>query len=74
MARKSLIVRHAKMMKEKFEWKKPTRTINQSTKYYNRCLVCGRVKWFVREFGMCRICVRKYARKWELMWVRKSSW
>jgi len=41
---------------------------------YNRCQRCGRPRAYMRDFGMCRICVRELASKGELPGVRKASW
>ena len=41
---------------------------------YNRCPVCGRPRGYIRDFGMCRICFRKYASQGDLPGVKKSSW
>lgn len=41
---------------------------------YNRCSRCGRPRAYLRDFGMCRICVRELASKGELPGVRKASW
>jgi ribosomal protein S14 len=41
---------------------------------YNRCRRCGRPRAFLRQFGMCRLCVRELAHKGELPGVRKASW
>lgn len=41
---------------------------------YNRCGKCGRPRGYMRKFDLCRICFREYARKGELMGVKKSSW
>ncbi len=40
---------------------------------YNRCRRCGRARAYLRDFGMCRICVRELASKGELPGVRKAS-
>ncbi|MFW5890902.1 MAG: hypothetical protein ACOCUI_01640 [bacterium] len=37
--------------------------MKNSTKYYNRCKVCGKTRSYMRDFGVCRICFRKYARE-----------
>lgn len=69
MARKSLVAKQAKMYEKRFvEGKKLP-----WTKYYNRCRTCGRNRSFMREFGICRVCFRKYAREGLIMWVKKSS-
>ena len=41
---------------------------------YNRCKRSGRSRAYIRDFGMCRICVRELASKGELPGVRKASW
>lgn len=41
---------------------------------YNRCRRCGRSRAYLRDFGMCRICVRELASRGELPGVRKASW
>ena len=41
---------------------------------YNRCNRCGRSRAYIRDFGMCRICVRELASRGELPGVRKASW
>ena len=69
MARKALVAKQAKLYKKRFEEGKSV-----GTKYYNRCGLCGRSKSYIREFGICRVCFRKYAREGMLMWVRKASW
>lgn len=51
---------------------------NQTPKFkvrgYNRCKRCGRPRAYLRDFGMCRICVRQLAGRGELPGVRKASW
>jgi small subunit ribosomal protein S14 len=70
MARKSLKVKQWKMYEKKFiKWEKLI-----GTKYYNRCKLCWRSKSYMRDFGICRVCFRKYAREGKIMWVRKASW
>jgi len=71
MARASLKVKQSKMYEKRFtEWK----DLKQPTKYYNRCRVCGRSKSYIRDFGVCRVCLRKFARDGMVMWLRKASW
>jgi small subunit ribosomal protein S14 len=41
---------------------------------YNRCLLCGRPRAYMRRFGLCRICFRKLALDGQIPGVRKSSW
>ena len=61
MAKKSMIAKAKK--KPKFK-----------VRGYNRCSRCGRPRAYIRDFGMCRICVRELASKGELPGVRKASW
>ncbi len=61
MARKALIVKSKK--KPKF-----------STRIIRRCFRCGRVRGYMRDFDLCRICFRELANKGEIPGVKKSSW
>ncbi|MEA1902660.1 MAG: type Z 30S ribosomal protein S14 [Actinomycetota bacterium] len=61
MARKSLVV-------------KANREPKFKVRGYNRCKRCGRSRAYMRDFGMCRICMRELASKGELPGVRKASW
>ncbi len=74
MARSSKVAK-ANKLKLKFlnaikDWRKP----KFATKVFNICGVCGRTRWYIWKFDMCRICVREKANAWELPGVRKSSW
>ena len=40
----------------------------------NRCHLCGRPRGYMRKFGLCRICFRKFASEGLIPGVRKSSW
>ena len=61
MARKALIAKSKK--KPKF-----------STRKVRRCFRCGRVRGYMRDFDLCRICFRELANKGEIPGVKKSSW
>ncbi len=74
MARKSLIVKHARLEEKRIKNLKEGNKVKWATKHYNRCKVCWRTRSYMREFWICRICFRKYARQWLIAWVRKSSW
>lgn len=50
------------------------RTPKFQVRAYNRCKICGRPHAYMRKFGICRVCFRKYASKGELPGVRKASW
>jgi small subunit ribosomal protein S14 len=70
MARSALKVKQAKLYEKRFvKWE----TLPQSTKYYNRCRLCGRSKAYIRDFGVCRVCLRKYWRDGMIMGLRKAS-
>lgn len=45
-----------------------------STRYRNRCRLCGRPRAYYRDFGICRICFRKLAHDGLIPGVTKSSW
>ncbi|ABP67852.1 small subunit ribosomal protein S14 [Caldicellulosiruptor bescii] len=61
MARKALIIKQQRP--QKF-----------STRYYNRCKICGRPRAYLRKFGVCRLCFRKLAHNGEIPGVKKASW
>jgi len=64
MARASLKVKQSKMYEKRFTL---GQELKQPTKYYNRCRLCGRSKSYIRDFGVCRVCLRKYARDGMIM-------
>ncbi|MBP1633168.1 MAG: ribosomal protein, partial [Acidobacteria bacterium] len=45
-----------------------------SVRAYTRCGRCGRPRAYLRQFGMCRICMRELAHRGELPGVRKAAW
>jgi small subunit ribosomal protein S14 len=45
-----------------------------STRLRNRCQICGRPRGYYRDFGLCRICLRKMAHDGLIPGLRKSSW
>ena len=45
-----------------------------STRYYNRCKICGRPHAYIRKYGVCRECFRKLAHDGEIPGVKKASW
>ncbi len=45
-----------------------------STRYRNRCRLCGRPRGYIRDFGLCRICFRTLAHRGEIPGIAKSSW
>jgi small subunit ribosomal protein S14 len=61
MAKKSLVAKARR--KQKF-----------AVREYNRCLLCGRPRAFLRKFAMCRICFRTLASRGEIPGIIKASW
>lgn len=45
-----------------------------STRANNRCKRCGRVRAYIRKFGLCRLCFREMALRGEIPGVKKASW
>ena len=45
-----------------------------STRYYNRCKICGRPHSYTRKYGICRLCFRKLAYQGEIPGIKKASW
>jgi small subunit ribosomal protein S14 len=60
MAKKSIITRETRR--------------KYSIRVRNRCKVCGRPRGYIRRFGLCRICFRKYALEGKIPGVVKASW
>ena len=74
MTRLALKVKQQKLEKIRIESLESWIKRSFPTRHYNRCWLCGRSRSYMREFGICRICFRKYAREWLIMGVKKSSW
>lgn len=53
---------------------KAKRTPKFMARRVNRCSRCGRSRAYLREFDLCRICMREMAHKGYLPGVKKSSW
>jgi small subunit ribosomal protein S14 len=53
---------------------KQQRPQKYSTREYNRCKICGRPHGYIRKFGICRLCFRKYAHEGIIPGVKKASW
>ncbi|MCA2959771.1 MAG: type Z 30S ribosomal protein S14 [Silvanigrellales bacterium] len=45
-----------------------------STRAKNRCKQCGRPRGYYRDFGVCRICLRKLALNGQIPGMVKASW
>ncbi|PIQ69771.1 type Z 30S ribosomal protein S14 [Candidatus Shapirobacteria bacterium CG03_land_8_20_14_0_80_40_19] len=63
MASRAKIIRESNKKMLKYE-----------TRHRNRCLLCGRPRGYLRMFGLCRLCFRKFANRGEIPGVRKASW
>ena len=53
---------------------KSRRPAKYKVQEHNRCYLCGRPHAYIRKFGLCRICFRKFALLGQIPGVRKSSW
>ncbi len=74
MARTALIVKTKRRQDIATKQHAANKKITNSTKVYNRCKNCGKVKGYMRRFGVCRICFREFASNGKIMGVKKSSW
>lgn len=61
MAKKSMVV-------------KANRKAKFSSRAYSRCNICGRPHSVYRDFGICRVCLRKMANEGLIPGLKKSSW
>jgi len=53
---------------------KSKRTPKFEVRQVNRCTRCGRARSYLRDFNLCRICVREMAHQGFLPGIRKASW
>lgn len=53
---------------------KQKRAAKFSTRAYTRCNICGRPHSVYKDFGLCRICLRKMANEGLIPGMKKSSW
>lgn len=74
MAKKSLIAKQLHREKRRLNALQDGKKMKNSTKHYNRCKLCGRQHWYIRDFGICRVCFRTYARQWLILGIRKAAW
>jgi len=74
VARTALIVKCNRKKKQYINALSAGRKPVKSTRVYNRCKICGRNRGYMRDFALCRICFREFARQGKVMGVRKSSW
>ena len=74
MAKTSLIVKQQKLEDSRLQAVAKGTQMPNISKHYNRCKLCGRTHGFIRDFGICRVCFRKYAREWLIVGMRKAAW
>lgn len=89
MARKSLIAREnkrqrlvkkyaalRKQLKEEGRWEELDKLPRNSNpiRLHNRCLLTGRPKGYMRDFGICRVVFRKMALEGKIPGITKASW
>lgn len=53
---------------------KAKRTPKFKVRAYTRCQICGRPKSVYRDFGICRVCLRKMASEGLIPGMKKASW
>ena len=73
MARNALKVKQANLDAQRLKALATGKPMKFPTKYYNRCKLCGRGGSYIRDFGICRVCLRKYAREGLIMGLKKAS-
>lgn len=73
MARKALIVKQRKLAELRDKCWKEGKKMPRPTRFYNRCQVTGKTRWYVRDFGVSRVALRKYAREGIIMGLKKAS-
>ena len=63
-------------LKEQGKWTELQKLPRNSSpsRQNNRCPICGRIRGYLRDFGVCRICFRELALEGKIPGVRKSSW
>jgi len=74
MARKAIVLKQQRLEEKRLKYLAKWEKMPQMTKHYNRCKVCGRIWSYIREYGICRVCLRHYARQWLIMGLKKASW
>ncbi len=89
MAKKSWIAREEKRERLYEKYKEKRQRLKEEEKWVelqklprnsspvrqnNRCELCGRVRGYLRKFGVCRICFRELALEGKIPGIRKASW
>lgn len=73
MAKKSLIAKQSRLENRRLRAVAAWTTMKNICKHYNRCKLCGRTRSFIRDFGICRVCFRVYARQGQILGIRKAA-
>ena len=61
--------------RDKLIIKLESRNRNESkSRVRNRCQNCGRPRGTYRKYGLCRMCIRKFAMMGLIPGLRKASW
>jgi len=74
MTRTSLIISHNRKKEHAVKQFSAGKKVKFPTRVYNRCKNCGKIRGYMRKFGICRICFRELAREGKIAGVKKSSW
>lgn len=74
MARTALVVKDRRRLRKALSAIREGRKPHFGTRMHNRCLLCGRSRAYLRDFGLCRICFREKATRGEIVGITKSSW
>ncbi|MFA6992930.1 MAG: type Z 30S ribosomal protein S14 [Candidatus Gracilibacteria bacterium] len=74
MARKGLLISHRRKKEIASKQFAEGKKIEFPSRVYNRCRNCGKIRGYMRKFGICRICFRELAREGKIAGVKKSSW
>ena len=74
MAKKAMINKEETRRQLAALGKYPAVRLHPKVRLHNRCSICGRPHGYHRDFGICRICLRKMAHQGLLPGVTKASW
>lgn len=77
--RQSLVEKYAEKrekLKEEGKWEELQKLPKNSSKVrlHNRCVITGRPKGYVRQFGLCRVQLREMANQGLIPGLKKASW
>ena len=63
-------------LKEEGKWEELQKLPKNSSKVrlHNRCVITGRPKGYVRQFGLCRVQLREMANQGLIPGLKKASW